>query len=189
MFQCCRFFEPGEEMPAPWKEIAEKRIDSCHFEFPGSTHAIRVRVDGLDGRARKERECCVLNTDETAALGSRSLKFVAKPVEPGENVYVYKKTYYVPEDFDDSRYDPCFSPLVYPGQTVHGSAYIPHYSQAAQVSLYIRDARSGKIYEREGGTGKRRMEGVGISYPEYGRGVDRRNGFLFPCARYAYPGI
>lgn len=137
----------GEEMPAPWKEIAEKRIDSCHFEFPGSTHAIRVRVDGLDGRARKERECCVLNTDETAALGSRSLKFVAKPVEPGENVYVYKKTYYVPEDFDDSRYDPCFSPLVYPGQTVHGSAYIPHYSQAAQVSLYIRDARSGKIYE------------------------------------------
>lgn len=69
------------------------------FEFPGSTHAIRVRVGGLDARARVERETAVMNTNETAASGCRSLKFVAKPVEPGENVYVYKKTYYQPKDF------------------------------------------------------------------------------------------
>ncbi len=25
----------GEELPEPWKELAEKRIHSCHFEFPG----------------------------------------------------------------------------------------------------------------------------------------------------------
>ncbi|HIU75023.1 MAG TPA: ADP-ribosylglycohydrolase family protein [Candidatus Pelethocola excrementipullorum] len=139
----------GEEMPEPWRTITQERIDSCHFEYPGSTHAIRVRVEGLDDRARKDREYDVANTDETAYSGSRSLKFVAKPVEPGENVYVYKKTHYEPKDFHDSRYDPCFSPLVYPGQTVHGSAYLPEYGQAAYVSLYVRDAHSGKIYQSE----------------------------------------
>ncbi len=137
----------GEEMPEPWREIAEKRIDSCHFEFPGSTHAMRIRAAGLDERARAEREYALVNTDETAHTGSRALKFLAKPVEPGENVYLYRKTYYTPADFDDSRYDPCFSPLVYPGQTLHGSAFLPEYSQEAQVSLYVRDAHSGQIYE------------------------------------------
>ena len=137
----------GEKMPEPWNTITQKRIDSCHFEYPGSTHAMRVRVEGLDKRARKDRECTVINTDEAAFTGTRSLKFVAKPVEPGENVFVYKKTHYRPADFHDSRYDPCFSPLVYPGQTIHGSAMIPEYGEDAQVSLYARDSRADKIYE------------------------------------------
>lgn len=137
----------GEKMPEPWNTIAQNRIDSCHFEFPGSTHAMRVRVEGLDMRARKDRECMVMNTDEAACTGSRSLKFMAKPVEPGENVFVYKKTHYEPKDFHDSRYDPCFSPLVYPGQSIHGSVMIPEYGEEALVSLYVKDSRAGKIYE------------------------------------------
>ena len=137
----------GEKMPEPWGEIAEKRIDSCHFEFPGSTHAIHVRVDSLDDGGRKKYETSITNTDETAATGSRSLKFVAKPVKPGENIYIYKKTYYQPKDFSDSRYDPSFSPLVYPGQVLHASAYIPVYGNEAQVSLYVKELRSGMIYE------------------------------------------
>ena len=137
----------GEKMPEPWNTITQKRIDSCHFEYPGSTHAMRVRVDGLDKRARKDRECTVINTDESAYTGSRSLKFVAKHVEPGENVFVYKKTHYRPADFHDSIYDPCFSPLVYPGQIIHGSAMIPEYGEDALVSLYVRDSRADKIYE------------------------------------------
>ena len=137
----------GEKMPEPWGEIAEKRIDSCHFEFPGSTHAMHVRVDSLDDGGRKKYETSITNTDETAATGSRSLKFVAKPVKPGENIYIYKKTYYQPKDFSDSRYDPSFSPLVYPGQVLHASAYIPVYGDEAQVSLYVKELRSGMIYE------------------------------------------
>jgi hypothetical protein len=35
----------GEELLQPWKTIIDKRIDSCYFEYPGSTHAIRVRTD------------------------------------------------------------------------------------------------------------------------------------------------
>lgn len=138
----------GEPVPEPWDEIVSKKIDSCHFEFPGSTHAMRVRVETLDtAKNTGERECAVVNTDEAAHSGSRSLKFIAKPVEPGENVFVYKKTYYVPGDFNDSRYDPCFSPLVYPGQTIHGSAMIPEYGTEALVSLYVKDLHSGKIFQ------------------------------------------
>lgn len=139
----------GEKMPEPWNTIARERIDSCHFEFPGSTHAIRVRVDGLDANRQSERETVLCNTDETAASGSRSLKVVVKPVRPGENVYIYKKTYYQPKDFSDSRYDPSFSPLIYPGQMLHGSAFIPEYGQNAEVSLYVKELRSGQIYESE----------------------------------------
>lgn len=139
----------GEEMPEPWKTIAENRIDSCHFEYPGSTHAIRVRVDALPGSADINREVALVNTDEAAATGSRSLKIITKQVLPGENMYVYKKTYYTPQDFHDSRYDPSFSPLVYPGQTMHGSAFLPEYSYDALVSLYVRDAHTGTVYESE----------------------------------------
>ena len=70
-------------------------------------------------------------------------------MEPGENVYVYRKTYYKPEDFHDSRYDPSFSPLIYPGQTIHGSALLPPYDVSALVSLYVRDAHSGQIFRSE----------------------------------------
>lgn len=51
-----------------------------------------------------------MNTDEPAAFGNRSLKVTANRMESGENVLVYKKTYYRPADFHDSRYDPAFSP-------------------------------------------------------------------------------
>lgn len=64
----------------------------------------------------EERESVLYNTDESSYTGARSLKFVAQPVQTGESVYVYRKTYYRPKDFHDSRYDPSFSPLVYPGQ-------------------------------------------------------------------------
>ncbi len=138
----------GEEMPEPWKTIAEQRIDSCHFEYPGSTHAIRVRADSFGG-IPATRETDVINTDESAASGTRSLKILAKSVWGGDAVYAYRKTYYEPKDFHDSRYDPCFSPLIYPGQTLHASAYIPEYSQEALVSLYVRDAHTGKIYKSE----------------------------------------
>lgn len=138
----------GEEMPEPWKGITEKRIDSCHFEYPGSTHAIRVRTENF-GNDRNGYETAVMNTDESAASGQRSLKVLAKTVAGGDAVFAYRKTYYRPEDFHDSRYDPCFSPLIYPGQTLHASVCIPKYSQDALISLYVHDAHTGKIYESE----------------------------------------
>lgn len=138
----------GEELPEPYHTIIKERIDSCHFEYPGSTHAIRVRVEHTDRcAARETNECLISNTEESAATGLRSLKVVAKPVQEAERFFVYKKTYYRPSDFHDNRLDPSFSPVVYPGQIIHGSAYIPEYAQQVGMSLYAREAHSGKIYQ------------------------------------------
>ncbi len=136
----------GEEAPEPWKTIMEQRIDGCHFEYPGSTHAIRVRAESNDANINNRIEYELINTSEAASSGSRALKAVVKPMCPGENVYLYKKTYYKPADFHDSRMDPSFSPLVYTGQTIHGSAYIPEYGREAVVSLFVREEHSEKIY-------------------------------------------
>lgn len=133
----------GETPPAGWSEILNERMDSCHFEYPRSTHAMRVRTSGGPGKAHAS----IANSDEQAYTGKRSLKLTAMPVNPGESkIYLYKKTYYLPGDFDDSRYDPDFSPLLYPGQTVAGSAFLPDYSREAYVRMYAREQRSGEEY-------------------------------------------
>lgn len=126
----------GEEMPKPWEQIAKERMDSCHFEFPGSTHAIRGR-----GKSTIHME----NTDEAASIGTRSLKIVMSHAKTGDNIYAYKKTYYSPDDFHDSRYDPSFSPIVYPGQTIHGSVFIPSYGCSTQVCLYAKEHNTGEM--------------------------------------------
>lgn len=139
----------GKEAPAPWNEIFETRPDSCHFEYPGSTHAFRVRTGLTDTNSNQKPEYELINTDETAFTGQRSLKIIVKPMYPGEQVFAYKKTYYRPKDFHDSRYDPSFSPLAYPGQTIHGSVFIPEYGQECKARLYARNARTGEIYGSE----------------------------------------
>jgi len=136
----------GEPLPEPYRAIAEERIDSCHFEFPGSTHAMEIRVERTDPHTNQTTETFLLNTDEAAHTGLRCLKVSAKPVNPGERVCVYKRTYLRPSDFHDSRYDPAFSPLVYPGQTLHVSALLPPGAPACGVHLYARNARSGFLY-------------------------------------------
>ena len=64
----------------------------------------------------------------------------------GNFCYLYKKTYFVPEDFHDSRYDPAFSPLVYSGQTIHASLLSPKYSKNCYAACYAHDARSGEYF-------------------------------------------
>lgn len=137
-----------EELPEPYHTICEKRIHSCHFEYPGSTHAIRVRSQHLHASdIYPQLEYHLLNTDESAATGNRSLKITANTMQGGENLFVYQKTYYGPKDFHDSRYDPAFSPIVYPGQTIHGSVMLPEYGNPILVSLYAKEQHAKMIYQ------------------------------------------
>ena len=133
----------GEELPVEWKEILTEKIDSCHFEYPGSTHAIRCR--GESGMYR------IQNTEEEARSGRRSLKVTACNSEAGQENFFYKQTYYRPEDFDDSRYDPFFSPLVYPGQTVHLSV-MPcpaGNGMTCDVQIYAKNGATGELIRGE----------------------------------------
>jgi ADP-ribosylglycohydrolase len=131
----------GEELPEPWAGIAASRISACHFEFPGSTHAVRLR--SAEGREDFHGE--IANTTEAAHSGKRSLKIRVRSPRPGERILVFKKTHYVPADFYDSRYDPSFSPLLYPGQTIHGSVMLPGWAGTARGGLYAHDSESGAL--------------------------------------------
>lgn len=137
----------GEPLPAPFDTVIRDGIDSCHFEFPGSTHAMEMRIG--DGERGRPREAVLRNTDETAYTGNRSLKATAINMEPGEAAYLFKRTYLGPEDFHDSRYDPAFSPLIYPGQSLEGAVCFPEDTQGSLAALYVREAGSGIIHKGE----------------------------------------
>jgi ADP-ribosylglycohydrolase len=131
-----------EKPPKLWHTIINDRIDSCHFEFPGSTHAIEARrIDG------KSAEATLVNSTEQAATGKRSLKVHGMSFAAGERALVYKRTYLASTDFDNSRYDPSFSPLVYPGQVIRGSVYIPDYGNECSARLYVMNGETGEIIE------------------------------------------
>ena len=108
----------GERPAAPWDRVLEGDLETCHFEYPGSTHAFRSRGAGL--RALR-------NTGEDACTGSRWPRVSACGLHGGEEACFYKQTYYSSQDFTDSRYDPFFAPLAYPGQTVKVIAKTPLY--------------------------------------------------------------
>jgi ADP-ribosylglycohydrolase len=172
----------GEELPDPWKKINSERIDSCHFEYPGSTHAIRVRIEspGDTFNLKLPLEVELMNTAETAFSGSRSLKVHVKPLAASLRAFVYKKTHYTSKDFHDSRYDPCFSPLLYPGQTVHGSVFLPEYGNDCIVSLYVLNADTGEIIEGEKHTLKKgEWAALCFRIPRLDAGLIDEAGFVF----------
>ncbi len=137
----------NEEIPEEFRDMLEK--DSlCHFEYEGSTHAMRFRYE-ICGSGEADRQYLLSNSREWADKGRGSLKLSVLSAEPGDDLYLYKKTYYTPKDFSDSRYDPAFSPVCYPGQHIEGTIFIPDYSRDAMVVLYAKDEREGVIYESE----------------------------------------
>ncbi|NLX69437.1 MAG: ADP-ribosylglycohydrolase family protein [Clostridiales bacterium] len=133
----------GEEYPDGWQDILEGRAARFHFEFPGSTHAFRVDSD-IDGVLEYDLQ----HTAEAAHSGKGALKVVAKPLMGGNELRVFHKTYYRPGDFHDSRYDPSFSPILYPGQTLKGCVMVPEDTGFGILAcLYVKDGNSGRYVE------------------------------------------
>src|SRR5699024_8356246 len=74
-----------------------------------------------------------------------SLQLTAPTVYTGRKFDVYLLSYGIPSDFDDSRYDPDFSPTVYPGQTME--AYLKlddELSSGMTVRPYVEDRFTGE---------------------------------------------
>ena len=121
--------------------------DACHFEYAGSTHAMRAcAVD--DGELGWRCECNVENSAERAHTGLRSLKLTAKSPLAGKPVRCFRKTYYYADEFHDSRYDPSFSPTFVPGETLHASVLIPDFSPACSARAYVK-LRGGEVITGE----------------------------------------
>ena len=139
-------YEVSKEIPLePLKGILERDRNICHFEYPGSTHAFEV---GKENGANPFT-VVISNTDENAFWGKRSLKINASFVSKGDEFRLFKRTYLYPEDFDDSRYDPSFSPLIYPGQTINGSICLSKDSIKCTVRLYAKNARDNIVFLSE----------------------------------------
>lgn len=135
----------GQEPSSEWKDILERKTRRFHFEFPGSTHGFRVSSD-IDGTL----EYNICNTIETYHLGKRALKVVAGPLNGGNELRIYYKTYYRPENFHDSRYNPSFSPILYPGQRIKGYVLIPKDAGfGINACLYIKDGNSNRYIKSE----------------------------------------
>jgi ADP-ribosylglycohydrolase len=125
----------GREVPSEWQEIIGGPAGYFHFEYPGSTHAMR-----LDTSDASHVTGMMMNSSEYAASGKRSLKIIFDKVQGGNAYRVYHQTYYRPDDFNDSRYDPAFSPILYPGQTVEAKVLLPEWAQLSiNARLYVYD--------------------------------------------------
>lgn len=106
------------EVPGSWKDILMKKSISCHFEYPGSTHAIR-------GRCESGSDIQFENTTEQSFNGKRSLKIMIPSFTTASSHQVFLQTYYQSQDFNDSRYNPSFSPIFYPGGSFSANVYLP----------------------------------------------------------------
>lgn len=130
--------EPEDDL---LKNILYKKGFS-HFEFPTSTHGFKV----LSSKEFDYRRVSIQNTDEEAKTGSRSLKIVIPEIRTATSVKIFKQTYYTPSDFVDSRYDPDFSPILYPGQTVKASIKTKGIGAfAGKARLYVFDDKNKKF--------------------------------------------
>ena len=137
----------GETPPAEAADIINGKAARFHFELPGSTHGFQVSLESggkVDYR--------IYNSDERAASGKRSLKLVVPSFslrnEDAQGIRLFHKTYYESADFSDSRYDPAFSPIFYPGQSISCKVCCDvNISQEIKANLFAYDANSGKLIE------------------------------------------
>ncbi|RXZ80875.1 ADP-ribosylglycohydrolase family protein [Paenibacillaceae bacterium] len=145
----------GEPMPKDWEAILLGTGAKFHFEYPGSTHAMRT------GTSDDSHVTAVIeNSTEQAFSGTRSLKVVFDKVQGGQAYRVYNQTYYRPADFNDSRYDPSFSPNLYPGQTITAQVYLPEDAPSpVKAVMYVKDGNSSEGNERHYGESIRLVPG------------------------------
>ncbi|MEW5816367.1 MAG: ADP-ribosylglycohydrolase family protein [Spirochaetota bacterium] len=128
----------GEESPQWLKDSLERKTALFHFEFPDSTHGFKAASNSA-GIFEYE----LYQTTEIAHSGTGALKIVGKHLSAGNELRVFHKTYYRPSDFNDSRYDPNFSPILYPGQKLTAFVMVPG---SSDITI------SGCIYVKEGNT-------------------------------------
>lgn len=129
----------GVEPPEKWEEILNTEQRLFHFEYPGSTHAFRLESDS-DVKVTGK----ITNTNEVAYSGDRSLKIMFDYCNGGYAYRSFVKTYYTPDDFDDNRYEPSFSPTLYPGQSIECKVLLPEGRiKDINARLYIKDRATG----------------------------------------------
>jgi hypothetical protein len=133
--------QAGLKIPPEW--LPGSFSDDLVFDFSlsGSTHGFRSSSDFLlPLRGWSPRE------EASGSGGGGKLSLVIDRMQRGDAARVFHKPFYRREDFDDERYSPVFTPLVYPGQRMEIDASLEKFSgQRISIAPYVRDSRSKKI--------------------------------------------
>lgn len=99
-------FRLARQAPPDWLAEGARAQLWLDFLLPGSTHGLRASSHA-DAALRA-----------ASADGMGCARVWCNAVDARTGARVYHRTYYRPEDVHNNRYDPCFSPKVYPGQIV-----------------------------------------------------------------------
>lgn len=134
----------GTALPEFWNNLSGEKGCKLHFEYPGSTHAMRGRRK-MGGCSAFEEAVYLENSSVRSCTGKRSLKIKTDHISPGEEVFIYQKTHYIKKDLYDNRYEPEFSPLIYPGQVLRGRILIPNEGEECCVCMYVKEHYTGNI--------------------------------------------
>lgn len=124
----------GVSMPENWAERSACKGRLFHFDFEKSLQAFRTSMDNVS----------IDNCEQSVIPNHRSL-CISSNHASAMNVFV--KTYYKPEDLTDSRYDPSFTPILFPGQTV--TAILMNISPSKiGATLAVFDLRNNITYSQ-----------------------------------------
>lgn len=142
----------GVDPAGLWNSVSRHK-KYYNFNLPKSTNAIRTNG-------------CIAFENKRCSDGHGALFFYGK----GD---VYFKTYYRPSDLTDSRYDPSFSPLIYPGEEFHFSVCNSGHENL-MARPYFRNGHDERIhFGKKYSVGSGDVVDVSMSIPSGDALVDR----------------
>ncbi|MBR5290911.1 MAG: ADP-ribosylglycohydrolase family protein [Erysipelotrichaceae bacterium] len=116
----------GIEMDEKYRRILDAKETISFFDLPYGTQGFQ---------SKEERYSSVqLKCDDAA------LKCIIGQGFPHKTGRIYKKTYFVPEDVYDARYQPSMSPRLYPGETISFTLSNPR-NLPFKMRIYAMDVK------------------------------------------------
>jgi hypothetical protein len=119
-------------------QTAEQR-PRYHFRYGGSTNHFAARGD-------KGRPIHLRRAEDKPTLQTSIRKLNKK----GE-IRIFTRTYYRPRELSSNYYEACFTPLIFPGQTIQASVFLPENApQTIKAALYVYDDNHGETHQAAG---------------------------------------
>ncbi|MBI1257387.1 MAG: hypothetical protein GC204_07945 [Chloroflexi bacterium] len=126
------------------RTVAGEAVAPCpryHFRYPGATQ--NFSADGEKGRP--------IHWQQSAIGGPPALQISIRKLNKKGEVRVYTRTYYRPRELSSNYYEACFTPLLYPGQTVTARVFIPQTaSDSLTAAIYVYDDNHSQRFQAEG---------------------------------------
>lgn len=125
------------DLPLKYKTILNTEKSLYHFEVPESTQGFRTD-------SHRYGEINLLNSTDTSSHYDHSLKIVINNAYPDAISHIFQQTYYTAEDLYDARYEPSFSPQLYPGESIEMMICNP-LNLDFEAALYVVDSEGVEI--------------------------------------------